>query len=121
MLGDDPYTPMQLLNNAIRMLLGCALYQRDFKEWDQKLPANKMWTTLKLFIQEAYKCHLNATSNTPGQHGYVQNAYAALAEDSNEDNVDLHMVITQMIALITQSQLTVAMTAATSSTVTTAI
>ena len=31
-LGDDPYTPMQLLNNAIRLLLGCGLYQRDFEE-----------------------------------------------------------------------------------------
>jgi hypothetical protein len=31
-LGDDPYTPMQLLNNAIRLLLECGLYQRDFKE-----------------------------------------------------------------------------------------
>ena len=29
-LGDDPYTPMQLLNNTIRLLLGCGLYQRDF-------------------------------------------------------------------------------------------
>jgi hypothetical protein len=31
-LGDDPYTPMQLLNNAIRLLLGCGLYQRDFEK-----------------------------------------------------------------------------------------
>ena len=31
-LGDDLYTPMQLLNNAIRLLLGCGLYQRDFEE-----------------------------------------------------------------------------------------
>jgi hypothetical protein len=42
MLRDNPYTPMQLLNNAIRLLLGCSLYQWDFKEWDQKLPVNKM-------------------------------------------------------------------------------
>jgi len=27
-LGEDPYTPMQLLNNAIRLLLGCGLNQR---------------------------------------------------------------------------------------------
>jgi hypothetical protein len=33
-LGDDPYTPMQLLNNAIRLLLGCGLYEWDFEEWD---------------------------------------------------------------------------------------
>jgi hypothetical protein len=69
MLGDYPYTSMQLPNNAIRLLLGCGLYQRDFEEWDRKLLANKMWTTLKPFIQEAYQRHLNAMSNTAGQHG----------------------------------------------------
>ena len=52
-LGDDPYTPMQLLNNAIRLLLGCGLYQRDFEEWDRV--ANKVWMNLKPFIQEAYQ------------------------------------------------------------------
>ena len=41
-LGDDLYTPMQLLNNTIRLLLGCGLYQRDFKEWDRKSVANKV-------------------------------------------------------------------------------
>jgi hypothetical protein len=42
-LGDDPYTPMQLLNNAIRLLLGCGLYQRDFEEWDRKRAVDKVW------------------------------------------------------------------------------
>ena len=44
---------MQLLNNAIRLLLGCGLYQQDFKEWDRKSVADKVWKNLKLFIQEA--------------------------------------------------------------------
>ncbi len=114
MLGDNPYTPMQLLNNAIWLLLGWGLYQRDFKEWDQKLPANKMWTTFKPFIQEAYQYHLNATSNTAGQHRYVQFVYAAFAEDSNGDDADVKMVITQMAALTTQSKLIAATMAATS-------
>ncbi len=70
-LGDDPYTPMQLLNNAIRLLLGCGLYQRDFEEWDRKTAADKIWINLKPFIQEAYQRRLNVTSNTSGQHGYV--------------------------------------------------
>ena len=54
-LGDVPYTSMQLLNNAIRLLLGCGLYQRDFKEWDRKNATNKVWTNLKPFIQEGYQ------------------------------------------------------------------
>ena len=31
-LGNDPYTPLQLLNNATRLLLGCGLYQRNFEK-----------------------------------------------------------------------------------------
>ena len=74
-LGDDPYTPMQLLNNAIRLLLGCGLYQCDFDEWDRKGAADKVWINLKPIIQEAYQRRLNATGNSSGQHGYVQNAF----------------------------------------------
>jgi hypothetical protein len=55
-LEDDPYTPMQLLNNAIRLLLGSGLYQQDFEEWDHKDVTDKVWTNLKPFIQEAYQC-----------------------------------------------------------------
>ncbi len=71
-LRDNPYPPMQLLNNAIWLLLGCSLYQRDFEAWDCKLPAIKMWLTLKPFIQEAYQHHLNTTSITAGQHRYAK-------------------------------------------------
>jgi hypothetical protein len=87
-IGDDPYTPMQLLNNAIRLLLGCGLYQRDFDEWDRKPAADKVWINLKPFIQDAYQRRLNATGNTSGQHGYVQNAFAVLEE--SDDDEDQH-------------------------------
>ncbi len=60
-LGDDPYTPMQLLNNTIRLLLGCGLYQHNFEEWDRKTVADKVWINLKPFVQEAYQRRLNAT------------------------------------------------------------
>ena len=33
-LGEDPYTAQQLLNNAVRLLLQCRLYTRDFDNWD---------------------------------------------------------------------------------------
>ena len=120
-LGDDPYTPMQLLNNAIRLLLGCGLYQRDFEEWDRKIATDKIWINLKPFIQEVYQRRLNATSNTSGQHGYVQNAFAVLKELDDDEDANVATVITQMAALTTQSQLTAASTAATTSSVTAAI
>lgn len=122
LLGEDEYTPKQLLNNAIRLLLQCGLYTRDFEDWDKKPVADQVWTELKTFIQEAYTRRLNATNITAGQHGYVQNAYAALAEEStDEEDDDVQTVITQMAALTTQSQLTAASQAASTSTVTSAI
>jgi hypothetical protein len=112
---------MQLLNNAIRLLLGCGLYQRDFEEWDRKIAADKIWINLKPFIQEAYQRRLNATRNTSGQHGYVQNAFAVLEESDDDEDDNVATVIAQMAALTTQSQLTTASTAATTSSVTAAI
>ena len=120
-LGDNPYTPMQLLNNAIRMLLECGLYQRDFEEWDSKTAADKVRINLKPYIQEAYQCRLNATGNTSGHHGYMQNAFAVLEESDDDEDGDVATVITQMAALTTQIQLTAASTAVTSSSVASAI
>ena len=51
------------------------------------------------------------TSITAGSQGYVQNAFAALGEESDEDDDDMQTVITQMAALTTQSQLTANTTA----------
>jgi hypothetical protein len=93
-----------------------------FDDWDRKPKADQVWTEPKTFIQEAYTRCLNATNITSIQQGHVQNAYAALAEEStnNEDN-NVQTVITQMAALTTQSKMTAASTAATTSAVTSAI
>jgi len=120
-LGEDPYMAQQLLNNAVCLLLQTGLYTRDFKDWDRKLAPDKVWTNLKTFIQEAYTRQLNATSITTGAQGYVQNAHAALAEESEDNDDDVYMVITQMAALTTQSQLTASTAAETSALVTAAI
>ena len=120
-LGEDPYTAQQLLNNAVRLLLQTGLYTRDFKDWDHKTAADKIWMTLKTFVQESYTHCLNATSITTGAQGYVQNTFAALAEESDNDKDDVQMVITQMAALTTQSQLTASTAAETNASVTMAI
>ena len=120
-LGEDPYTAQQLLNNAGRLLLQCGLYTRDFEDWDRKIAADKIWTNLKAFVQECYTRCLNATSITAGLQGYVQNAFAALGEESDEDDDNVQTVITQMAALTTQIQLTANTTAETHASVTAAI
>ena len=120
-LGEDPYTAQQLLNNAVRLLLQCGQYTRDFEDWDRKTVPQKIWTNLKTFVQECYTRRLNATNITAGSQGYVQNAFAALGEESEEDDDDVQTVITQMAALTTQSQLTATTTAETQAAVTAAI
>jgi hypothetical protein len=120
-LGEDPYTAQHLLSNTVRLLLQCGLYTRDFDNWDQKPSADRIWINLKMFLQECYMRHLNASSITSGAQGYVQNAFAALQEESKEEDDDVQTVITQMVALTTQSQLTATTTAETSASVVAAI
>ena len=120
-LGEDPYTAHQLLNNTVRFLLQCGLYTRDFDDWDQKPSANRIWINLKTFVQECYTRHLNALSITSGAQGYLQNAFTAHQEGSEEEDDDVKTVITQMAALTTQSQLTATTTAKTSASVAAAI
>ena len=121
LLGEDPYTAQQLLNKAVRLLVQCGLYSRDFEDWDRKTASDKIWTNLKTFVQECYTPHLNATNITAGLQGYVQNAFAALGKESDEDDDDVQTVITQMAALTTQSQLTATTTAETQASVAAAI
>ncbi len=120
-LGEDPYTVQQLLNNAVRLLLQCGLYTRDFEDWDRKTASDEIWTNLKTFVQECYTRRLNATNISAGLQGYVQNAFAALGKESDDDDNDLQTVITQMAALTTQSQLTATTTAETQASVAAAI
>jgi hypothetical protein len=120
-LGEDPYTAQQLLNNAVRLLLQCGLYARDFEDWDRKPSRDRIWINLKTFVQECYTRQLNASSITSGAHGYVQNAFTVLQEKSEEKDDDVQTVITQMAALTTQSQLMATTMAETSASVAAAI
>ncbi len=55
-----------------------------------------------MFIQEVHQRRLNATNITAGQQGYVQNAFAALTDESTDnDDDDVQTVITQMAVLTT--------------------
>jgi hypothetical protein len=122
LLGEDEYTPKQLLNKAIQLLLQCRLYTRNFKDWDRKPKVDQVWTELKTFIKEAYTGCLNMTNITAGQQGYVQNAYTTLAKEStNDEDNDVQTVITQMAALTMQSKMMATSTAATTLVVTSAI
>ena len=121
-LGEDPYTATQLLNNAVRLLLGCGMYMRDFEEWDRRATATKTYLELKPFIQAAFQRRLNATANTTGQHGYVQNAFNALAKKTDDKiDDDVATIVTQLAAMTNQSQITAASSAAATNNVNAAI
>ena len=64
---------------------------------------------------------LNASSIKSGAHRNVQNAFAVLQDEFDEEDDDVQTVITQMAALTTQSQLTATTTAETSASVAVAI
>jgi hypothetical protein len=91
-MGNNPYTNCQLINNAIRLLLATGFDERPFKEWDHLTDVQQMWIALRALIQEAFQRCLNATAPMAGHHGYApaqqfqQNAFGALANNNNNDN-----------------------------------
>ena len=120
-LGEDPYTPQQLLNNAVCLFLQCSLYTHVFDDWDWKIAANKIWINLKTFVLECCMRCLNATSITAGSQYYVQNAFTAIMEELDDENDNVQTVMTQMAALTTQSQLLATTAAKTTASVAAAI
>jgi hypothetical protein len=117
-LGNNPYTDWQLINNAIRLLLTTSLYIRAFEEWDCLLPGAQTWIELRRLIQEAFQHCLNATAPTAGGHGYApayhQNAFGILGTNNSDNEESLaNTVATQVAALTYQGQLTQTMAATT--------
>ncbi len=116
-MGNNPYTNCQLTNNAICLLLTTGLYQRPFEEWDHLTNVQQMWIVLKTLIQEAFQRHLNATAPMAGHHRYApaqsfqQNAFGALANKKDDDESIAITVVTQVSALMYQSQSTQTTTA----------
>jgi hypothetical protein len=54
LLGCDPYTDWQLINNTIRLLLTTGLYLQPFEDWDRLLPWAQTWLVLRIMIQESF-------------------------------------------------------------------
>jgi hypothetical protein len=113
LLGQDPYTNHQLINNAIHLLLMTGLYLRPFKEWDHLLSTGQTWIVLHTMIQELFQRRLNTTAPTAGQHSYAlalpfqQDTFGALAGSDNSNNESVAASVAMQVAALThQSQLT---------------
>jgi hypothetical protein len=72
-IADNPYTPMQLMTNAVQLLMSLGTFPpREFEDWETT--ANKTYASLKVFVHGAYARHLVAIQlRTTGQQGYVTN------------------------------------------------
>jgi hypothetical protein len=72
-IADNLYTQMQLMTNAIQLLMASGIFPvQEFK--DCEATANKMYGSLKVFAHCAYARRLVAVQlRTTGQHGYVAN------------------------------------------------
>ncbi len=74
-IADNPYTPMQLMINAVQLLMVSGIFlMREFEDWEA-IP-NKMYNSLKLFVHGVYVHQLVAIQlRTTGQQGYVANQH----------------------------------------------
>ncbi len=89
MIAEDPYTPKQIISNAIRLLMASEIFPlKKFHTW--VVMPNKTYPILKTFVHEAYTRRLTSIQicNTAGQKGYVRNPndniYNVFGEGDNE-------------------------------------
>jgi hypothetical protein len=100
-LGKMPYTPEQIINNALCLLMASNIFPMNkFNKWETQTV--KTYPALKTFIHEAYTRHLNAMElcHTSSQMGYVvqpaqHNMYNVLdKDDATKDSAGAIMVAT---------------------------
>jgi uncharacterized membrane protein YgcG len=107
-LAQDPYTPTQIINNAVCLLQQSGIFPlKEFDTWDAT--TIKTYPALKTFIHEAYTRRLTALQlqNTTGTQGYApnnnQNMYNILDEGFESDSGTEGTVMTQTVPPITQT------------------
>ena len=116
-LACDPYSNVQVINNAVRLLMQTSIFpMKEFDDWEAVTP--KTYPTLKKFIVAAYTCHILSQQlrNMAGQMGYApqtHNMYAAL-DDNNDATTATDGTTTtlNLAAMTTGSTLTGAHTTA---------
>jgi hypothetical protein len=106
-LAQDPYTPTQIINNAVRLLQQLGIFPlKEFDTWDAI--TIKTYPALTTFIHEATR-RLTALQlrNTTGTQGYApntnQNMYNILDEGFESDSGTEGTVMTQTAPPITQT------------------
>jgi hypothetical protein len=106
-LAQDPYSPTQIINNAVRLLQQLGIFPlKEFDTWDAITP--KSYPALKTFIHEAYTRRLTALQlrNTTGTQGYAPNIYQNMynvLDGGNDTDSGTEGTVATQTALITQT------------------
>ncbi len=83
-LAGDPFTPMQIMNTVVRILMQAqVLPSKEFDTWEQMVV--KTYPRLKTFVHEAY-------TRMTGQQGYVpgrNNMFNMLAEQKDKEDANM--------------------------------
>jgi hypothetical protein len=92
-LAGDPFTPMQIMNTAVCILMQAqVLPSKEFDMWEKM--AGKTYPGLKTIVHEAYTRRLQslALRTTTGQQGYVpggNNMFNVLVEQNDDEDADM--------------------------------
>jgi hypothetical protein len=110
-LARDPYTDIQVINNAVCLLMQASIFPlKEFDNWEAITP--KTYPALKTFTAAAYTRHILSQQlrNTAGHMGYApqnQNMYDVFDNDNaTTDTKGTTTTITNMAAITTGSTLT---------------
>ncbi len=112
-LARDPYSDLQVINNAVRLLMQASIFPlKEFEDWKAVTP--KTYPALKVFIAGAYTRRLltQKLRNTAGQMGYAppsQNMYNVLQDDESTTDgttATKGTAITNIAAMTTSSTIT---------------
>jgi hypothetical protein len=110
-LALDPYSDMQINNNAVNLLVQASIFPlKEFDNWEAVTP--KTYPALKTFIAAVYKRRILAQQlrNTVGQQWHVppsHNMYNVFAKEENTDTTDtttMNIVVLTMGSTITGVQ-----------------
>ncbi len=106
-LAQDPYSPMQIINNSVRLLQQSSIFPlKEFDTWDVITP--KTYPTLKTFIHEAYTRRLTALQlrNATGTQEYAPNIYQNMyniLDGGNDTDSGTEGTVAMQTAPITQT------------------
>jgi hypothetical protein len=86
-LARDPYSDVQVINNAVRLLMQASIFpMKEFDDWEAVTP--KTYPALKTFIAAAYTCRILSQQlrNPAGQMGYAPQTHYMYAALGNDDD-----------------------------------